>query len=89
MSGFQGTISNSAYTHIEVLRKTESPLYMDIGNLSQYDAIIGKPLMKALGVVLDPVKHMLWVDGKPWNPLSEDEEADIAARQHGIRLRKE
>ena len=89
MSGSRGTISNSAYTHIEVLRKTESPLYMDVGNLSRYDAIIGKPLMKALGVVPDPVKHMLWVDGKPWNPLSEDEEADVTARRHGIRPRKE
>ena len=62
---------------------------MDVGNLIRYDAIIGKPLMKALGVVPDPVKHMLWVDGKPWNPLSEDEEADVAARRHGIHPRKE
>ena len=62
---------------------------MDMANLSRYDAIIGKPLMKAMGIVPDPVKHMLWVNGTPWEPLSELEEADVTARCHGIPLKRE
>ena len=89
LSGSRGSIRFGTRADIAVPGVQVRKHYLDIANLSRYDAIIGKPLMAEMGIMVDPQNDCLVIKrtGERWKSLTEGEERAVMARKHTLRPR--
>ncbi len=89
LSGSQGSIRFGTRADVSVPGVQVRKHYLDIANLSRYDAIIGKPLMAEMGIMVDPQSDCLIIKrtGERWKSLTEGEEREVMARKHTLRPR--